>query len=197
MSPPGKQNTAAYTDPAVLKHKLERAALPGAPTDQPYTPACVFLLLFNREAPCILAIQKTDTQGYRWRNQIALPGGHVSDEDATPVDTVFRELEEELGIDRGQVDFIGSMGHFQTQKNTDIEVFLGIWAGEKPIRFDPGEIAGVLEIPLPELFQLHADSGFRGENPQDCDLIYPVSGRVIWGVTARILHFFMELFDPV
>jgi 8-oxo-dGTP pyrophosphatase MutT (NUDIX family) len=119
-------------------------------------PACVFLLLFNQPDPHILAIQKSDTEGYPWRNQVALPGGHLESTDSGPVEAVFRELEEELSIGKDQVDFIGSLGHFQTlTRPRDIEAFIGLWNGEGPVRFDAVEISRILKIPLKKLFGIH------------------------------------------
>ena len=85
----------------------------------------VFLLIYHRQrVPYILAILKADTPGYAWRNQVALPGGHIDETDNTPLDAAFRELEEEIGILKCQVAFIGSLGHFQTIQQKDIEVFV-------------------------------------------------------------------------
>ena len=58
-----------------LKDIFHRDADPGPAMPGPYKPTCVFLLLYNLAEPHILAIQKTDTEGYPWRNQVALPGG--------------------------------------------------------------------------------------------------------------------------
>ena len=102
---------------------------PEPPDDHTYKPACVFLLVFDLEEPHILAIQKADSEGYPWRNQVALPGGHLDAEDVTPLDGAFRELEEELGISRDQVEFIGSLGYFQTINSRDIEVFISGYDG--------------------------------------------------------------------
>ena len=64
---------------ASLLRKILKEAAPSAPrAETAYRPACVFLLFFNLETPRILAIQKSDTEGYPWRNQVALPGGHES-----------------------------------------------------------------------------------------------------------------------
>ncbi len=68
-----------------LRDIINNDSSPGRPDDRDYKPACVFLLMFDFGEPCILAIQKADREGYPWRNQIALPGGHLYDEDASPL----------------------------------------------------------------------------------------------------------------
>jgi 8-oxo-dGTP pyrophosphatase MutT (NUDIX family) len=166
---------------------------PEPPDDRNFKPACVFLLIFDFEEPHILAIQKADSEGYPWRNQVALPGGHLDAEDISPLDGAFRELEEEVGIRRGQVEYIGSLGHFQTINNRDIEVFTGLWKAGGPIRPDPAEISRILKIPLRVLVRTHNTKSFNGRIPDVDELRYPFEDVVIWGATARILHHFIEL----
>jgi len=183
-------------DSACLKKIIRNAKLPQPPADTVYQPTCVFMLLFGEDEPRILAIQKSDNEGYPWRNQVALPGGHIELKDAGPVEAAYRELEEELNITRNQVDFIGSMGHFQTINHKDIQVFIGLWNGEGPVRFDADEIARVLDVPLKALVKTHIMAGFHGISPPTDALEYPLKDVVIWGVTARILHHFIELLYP-
>lgn len=188
--------TINHIESGCLKQIIKNASLPKPPTDGAFQPTCVFLLLFGLKDPHILAIQKADTEGYPWANQVALPGGHVEHKDASSVDTAYRELEEELKITPDQVELVGSLGHFQTINNKDIEVFIGLWNGEGPVRFDTNEIARVLEIPLQQLVKTHITAGFHGRRPPTDDLEYPLTDVVIWGVTARILHQFMEILYP-
>lgn len=158
------------------------------------TPACVFLLLYESDGRhYIPAILKADNPGYAWANQVALPGGLIDGTDADPLHTAFRELEEELGIRPSHVEPLGSIGHFQTLKNTEIQVFTGIWDQSEPIRHDPSEIARVLFIPLAHLMETHLSRNLAGRDPGWDELLYPVEDLVIWGVTAKILHYFMEL----
>ena len=181
-----------------IKEVIHNSNPIGYPAYNTHTPACVFLLLFNRPDPHILAIQKSDTQGYPWRNQVALPGGHMEKTDTSPLATAFRELEEELNISKDQVDFIGSLGHFQTlTQHRDIEAFVGYWRGNGPVRFDPNEIARVLEIPLNTLIETHHVKSFHLTMPDIRELEYPFKDIIIWVATARILYHFIELIYPL
>ncbi len=177
-----------------LKDIIRNDPSPEPPDDRIYKPACVFLLMFDLEEPYILAIQKTDSEGYPWRNQVALPGGHLDAEDASPLEGAFRELEEEMSIRRDQVEFLGSLGHFQTINHRDIEVFTGLWKAAGPVRHDPTEISRILKIPMRVLVQTHDTKNFHGRIPDIDELKYPFEDVVIWGATARILHHFIELF---
>jgi len=180
-----------------IKKMIEKADRPGLPAGADYDSTCVFLLLFNNDGELnILTVQKTDNEGYPWRNQVALPGGHVDKEDAGPLEAAYRELEEELRIKKGQVELMGSLGHFQTINRKDLNVFIGIWKTREPVSFDPSEISKVFEIPLKKLVRTHIDSKFHGRIPDVLELLYPFEEVVIWGVTARILHYFIELVYP-
>ena len=180
-----------------LKEIIRKNAMPGLPESNPFQPTCVFLLLFNAEDPHILAIQKTDSEGYPWRNQVALPGGHLEKEDASPLAGAFRELEEETRISRDRVEFIGSLGHYQTINGRDIEAFIGVWDATGPVRYDPSEIARILNVPLRALVQTHRVGNFHNRRPSIDELRYPVEDVVIWGATARILHQLIELLYPL
>lgn len=185
-------------DDSRLKKIILNSVPSGPPAGDLHMPASVFLLLFNRSDPRILAIQKSDTEGYPWRNQVALPGGHLEKTDDSPVAAAFRELEEELKISRDQVDFIGSIGHFQTlTRPRDIEAFIGIWNGKGPIRYDTTEISRIMELPLRKMFKIHQENLYheRGSDPGKIE--YPYEDVVIWGATAQIIYRFIELVYPI
>jgi 8-oxo-dGTP pyrophosphatase MutT (NUDIX family) len=180
-----------------LKNIIRNNDAPGIPESGVYKPACVFLLLFNLENPHILAIQKADSEGYPWRNQVALPGGHLDPADANSLEGAFRELQEEVSICRSQVRLLGTIGHFQTINNRDIEVFTGLWNGVGPIEHDPAEISRVLQVPLRVLVQTHINAGYHNRIPDVRELRYPFEDVIIWGATARILHHFIEILFPL
>ncbi len=184
-------------DIAALKKIITNASVPPPPAAGTYKPACVFLLLFNPGDLHVLAIQKTDSEGYPWRNQVALPGGHLDDEDASALAGAFRELEEEVSIRRSEVELFGSLGHFPTINHRDIEVFAGLWHGTGPVRWDPAEISRVLEIPLRSLVATHITENFHSRIPDVEQLRYPYEDVIIWGATARILHYLIELIYPL
>jgi 8-oxo-dGTP pyrophosphatase MutT (NUDIX family) len=181
-----------------LKKIIDNGSGPGPPPDNQLRPTCVFLLLYNKDDPHCLVIQKSDSDGYPWRNQVALPGGHIDKSDASPLEAAYRELKEEVNIPPNQVELIGSLGHFQTLvKPRDIEVFVGWWNGEGPVSIDPVEISRVLEIPLKSLIETHVVNGYHNRQFGVKELTYPFLDVVIWGASARIIHHFIERIYPV
>jgi 8-oxo-dGTP pyrophosphatase MutT (NUDIX family) len=189
---------AETIDYSHLREIINISNIKGPAAEHGAKAACVFLLLFEKPDPHILAIQKSDTRGYPWRNQVALPGGHLERTDPSPVAAAFRELKEELNISRNQVDFFGSLGHFQTlTKPRDIEAFIGLWNGQGPVRYDSTEISRILHLPLKALMQIHRARNYHEVGPDIRKLEYPVEGVIIWGATAHIIYRFIELAYPL
>jgi len=180
-----------------LKQRLHETILPEPPAGDGYKAACVFLLIFNlNDCPLILAVLKADNEGYPWRNQVALPGGHMDKHDSNRLNAAYRELEEEVNIPREHVEFVGSMGHFQTIFGRDVEAFIGLWNEKSRVIYDPAEISRMIKIPIDHLVHIHRKENFSGKIPDVNTLIYPYEGIAIWGLTAKILHFFIEMMLP-
>jgi 8-oxo-dGTP pyrophosphatase MutT (NUDIX family) len=184
-----------FVNPRILK-SVVISPDEGPPPTPGFRPASVSLLLFEKEEPHLLAIQKTDTQGYPWRNQVALPGGHRDDDDPTALATALRELEEELGIPPARVEMLGSLGRFQTIAMREVEAFVGIWDGRGPLRYEAAEISRILEIPLATIVTTHLHRHYHGRMPDVRELVYPYRDVVIWGLTAKIVHRFIERLLP-
>lgn len=182
--------------PECLKTILEAEDFPPAPRGNGYRRTSVAMVLSRPHDPTLLAVVKADTPGYPWRNQVAFPGGHVDEEDPSAEHAAFRELHEELGISQDHVQSLGSIGHYHTINHRVVEAFVGIWDETGPIRFDRSEISRVLHIPVCKLADIHMQKNFSGRNPDISELIYPFEDVEIWGVTARILHRFLETVTP-
>ena len=159
---------------------------------QPYKTARCILY---REHKFLLAVHSGfwGVRNPRW----GLPGGQIEFGES-PETAVARELEEELNISQDQVDFIGSLGHFQTiTRPRDIEAFIGLWNGKGAVRFDVTEIARILEIPLKTLVGIHQARHYHNRQMNTHELEYPFGDVVIWGATAKILYRFIELIYPL
>lgn len=181
-------------DPIKLRQNLARAPVEHVSLPDRFYLASVILLLYEKGSePYVLMVLKTESRGYPWSNQVALPGGHMDDKDATSLDTALRELYEEIGITPAHLEVAGTMGHFFTIRQTVIECFVAVWDGEdQGFGFDDREIARVIEVPVATLRKIHEAGGFSGRIPDMSELTYPYDGVVIWGVTARMIHFLLE-----
>ena len=183
-------------DYAALRSALARQPSPARPTLPDHRPNAVCLLLFDRDETCVLAIQKADSEGYHWRDQVALPGGRIDPADRNARAAALRELHEELGIPAGAVEVLGELGCFYTETSKNVlHAIVARWIQRTEVHADPREVARVLELPLAHLLELHHAGGFhrRGLAEIGAELAYSMADARIWGVTARILHAFLEL----
>jgi len=178
---------------SIIRSAVQKGTHPGAPEKGLFQSTSVIaLFVFNEEIELVF-IQKADVKGYPWANQMAFPGGHKDKADLSTKDTALRELAEEMGINRENVEVAGSLGHFQTINNKDIEAWVGIWNQKEAIRYDRSEISRVFQIPLKYLIDLHKEKDFHGQTiPNVMLLKYPYKDILIWGVTAKILWHLIE-----
>lgn len=179
-----------------IRAAVQYADHPQPPDPDLYQPTSVIALFFFNSDPSLLFIQKADREGYPWRNQMAFPGGHVDKKDKSPEETALRELKEEVGIIDKNVTVMGSLGHFQTLQNKDIQAFTGIWNQKDEICVDKEEISRIFKIPFSHLARIHDEKGYAGRRPDIMELTYPFEDVVIWGATAKILHHLIEVVDP-
>ncbi|MCK5835743.1 MAG: CoA pyrophosphatase [Desulfobacula sp.] len=179
-----------------IRTAVQTAVHPPPPDPDLFQNTSVMALFVFNKVLKLVFIQKADVEGYPWRNQMAFPGGHVEEIDSTSQDAALRELQEEMGIQSSNVGVLGSLGHFQTINNKDIEAFIGIWNQKEIITHDTSEISRVLQIPFAYLTKLHREKGYSGCRPNVMKLTYPYEDVVIWGVTAKILHHLIEVLTP-
>jgi hypothetical protein len=71
--------------------------------------------------------------------------------------------------------------------------FVGVLDGSTEFTPDPGEIAEVIVLPVPELAEAETEeeSTIGGESYRGYR--YEVEGHTVWGATARILHGFLRI----
>jgi len=172
---------------------VENAEHPLPPPPGMFDPTSVMALFMVEPEIRLLFIRKADTKTYTWANQMAFPGGHKEKTDASTRHTALRELKEEVGIDSSNVRMIGSLGHFQTLNNKDIEAWAGIWNQNDTLVIDRDEIARVYKIPLDHLIKCHMGRGFFNKEVDIMQLVYPYKDARIWGVTAKILAHLLNL----
>ena len=176
----------------IIKSAILKGEHPEPPEPGRFKPTGVMVLILPEPEIKLLFILKADLAGYPWANQMAFPGGHKDKNDKTTKNTALRELSEELGIKKENVEIIGSLGHFQTINNRDIAAWTGIWNQKDKILCDPSEIARVYKIPLQHLLNTHKEKNFHKRTLNYMELTYPYEDIVIWGVTAKIVHHLLE-----
>lgn len=125
------------------------------------------------------------------KGQISFPGGRV-DADEAPRDAALREIEEEIGIQRNEVDVLGSLTDlYVPPSNSAIVPFVARVVEPDVYVVSEAEVQEVFTVPL----QVLIDEGSvrtapRTLNGVTVDVPYwDVHANVqLWGATAMILN---------
>lgn len=156
------------------------------------TPAAVLVPIVNRaEGLTMLLTQRSDTLPDH-PGQISFPGGRQEPEDGSAAATALRESAEEIGLDESHVEILGEVGSYETVTGYSVIPVVGWVEPPFDIRPDPGEVAGVFEVPLS--FVLNPGN-FVQKQREVAGLIRhyfacSYGDRYIWGATAAMILLF-------
>jgi 8-oxo-dGTP pyrophosphatase MutT (NUDIX family) len=158
-------------------------------------PAAVLILLFpyNNDIHFFLTERTNEVEHHK--GQISLPGG-AWEEGEKLHETAIRETEEEIGVQKQAVNYIGSLTpYFTAATGFMIHPFLS-WAQEKPeTKIHDMEVNSLFHVPISALIDektlMIEDwtiSGYDAKVP-----FYNFNGRKVWGATAAILSEFKSI----
>ena len=193
-------------DLAVRLESRLRGTLPGRRAQKPYAPELSYGRQFGppsyafKQAAVVALIYPVDRV---WRllltlrsacvadhaNQICLPGGAVEAGETNRL-AALRELDEEMGIASGDVQFLGRLSAvYLFVSNYQVTPWVAFMQHQPAIRPNRLEVAEVLEMPLTAL----VDRKNRGRDEvqrRGFTMTVPRiawQGHGIWGGTAMIL----------
>jgi 8-oxo-dGTP pyrophosphatase MutT (NUDIX family) len=140
-------------------------------------------------SPAIAFIRRTERGGDRWSGHMALPGGTRDDHDPDLAATAAREAREEVGLELRAPTTRLPDQRGRTTGGT-VATFVHVLDERPELLPDPHEVAEALWIPIDHLVRPSAATRIRWNG-----LPFPAiehEGRVIWGLTHRILGTFMD-----
>lgn len=164
-------------------------------TDRQPAAASVLVPIVMREQPTVLLTERT-AHLTTHKGQVAFPGGKRDDTDLDAEDTALREAQEEIGLDRGLAEVIGTMPTYTTGTMFIITPVVALVRPDYRLTLNAFEVADAFEVPLaflmdPSHHRRHAIelSGVRREwfSMPYAD---PRKERFIWGATAAMLRNF-------
>jgi 8-oxo-dGTP pyrophosphatase MutT (NUDIX family) len=152
-------------------------------------PSAVVALLYPRAGRWhIPFVVRPPTMAFH-AGQIGLPGGGIQPGESSG-EAALRELEEELGVPRSQVELLGSLTPIYLYvTNFAITPHLAATANEPAWRLSANEVAQILQIPIAELLD-PACAGTFSHSRYGIEVTSPClrwQGHVIWGATALLL----------
>ena len=191
----GRELTAtAFLDRLATAFASRDAVL--AERDPPFSEAAVALTLVPRgDDLLVLLMQRAIHPGDPWSGQVSLPGGRLEPGDDSLLATAIRETREETAIDLTSARLLGVLDELRPRTPTLPPVIVRPFVLSIPAvpRLTPSsEVAELFWAPLGTLF----DSNYAGRREVTArdrrfmaDAI-EFDGRVIWGMTERILRSF-------
>lgn len=162
---------------------------------RPIRPAAVLVPVVDRPEPTVLLTQRAqhlpDHAG-----QVSFPGGKIEKTDADPLAAALREAEEEIGLQRANVDALGYLDLYMTTLGYRI---VPVVARVKPgfaLALNTSEVDATFEVPLTFLMNQNNVQRHSREWQGMTRHYYAITfgERYIWGVTAGILR---NLYDRI
>lgn len=153
----------------------------------------------GRAEPDVLFIQRASYPGDPWSGHIALPGGRHEAGDASLEATAVRETREETAIDlAGRAAVLGRLDDLEPRTTIlpriVISPFVFALGGDQTVA-PSAEVADVFWVPLAVLRDPATVHDTVIQLPGGARRVtsYQHEGRVIWGLTERILRQFLDL----
>lgn len=153
-------------------------------------PAAVLVpVVAHPGAPTVLLTYRTDDMPTH-PGEIVFPGGGVKAGDADLLDTALRETEEEIGLERAQIEVAGFLDARPMGTRHRVQPVLGLVSPEAQYRPCEREVAAIFEVPLavvldPKQYGRGVADPVYGPLPDIVSLDY--GEHRIWGATADIL----------
>ncbi|RLL42745.1 CoA pyrophosphatase [Oceanobacillus piezotolerans] len=177
--------------------------------------SAVLLPLVETNNETHILFEKRAMHMRRQPGDICFPGGRIDKEDTNPAACAIRETTEELGIPATSITSLVPLDYLVFDMGRMIYPYVGIINHPEEIIPNKEEVGEVFTVPLefllntePEIHKIHLqvipdekfplDLIIGGENyqwqmRQIDELFYQYEGKVIWGLTAKILHHFITL----
>jgi 8-oxo-dGTP pyrophosphatase MutT (NUDIX family) len=152
--------------------------------------AAVLVGVIERDGGAHMLLTKRTETLRTHSGQIALPGGRIDPEDATPEAAALRECEEETGIPQDAVRTVGRLPVYLSGSGFRIHPVLAVIEGDPPLQPNPNEVESVFEVPM--AFLMNRDNHHKGSlvwnGKRRYFLEMPYGDYRIWGVTAGIIR---------
>ncbi|WP_181347423.1 CoA pyrophosphatase [Thalassobacillus sp. CUG 92003] len=183
---------------------------------QNLTEYSILLPLIEKDGELHLVFEVRSQKMRRQPGEVCFPGGKVDAEDWLKQDTATREAEEELGITHDEISDIYPFDYIVSPFGMIVNTYVGFLScAENRLQPNPDEVDEVFTVPLsyfmetkPHIHYVNVEvkpqadfpfhliengRDYRWQTKQLEELFYIYDDRVIWGLTARVLYYFVQM----
>src|SRR5215469_6087581 len=147
-----RHDSTAEIDALVAAIAARPQRWPTGPQEGRWQAAVCVPLQYGPQGLEIWAIKRQDGMRHHAR-EIAFPGGKPDRDDRDLADTALREMEEELGIPRGQVRLLGAMAAIPTATSRfTLNPFVALVSEDAVARPHSGEVAVLIRTVVADFF---------------------------------------------
>ncbi len=126
--------------------------------------------------------------------QISFPGGKVDTKDQSPVETAYREANEEIGLSREEIEHLGYLDITTTGTNFMILPVVASISNNFVPKLNNDEVESLIHLPLNYIADVNnlktMNKVINGEDRTF--FVYEYDNYFIWGATARLLKALSE-----
>ena len=127
--------------------------------------------------------------------EVSFPGGMHEKDDSSLEITALRESEEETGLNREQVNIIGSTDTVVSRYNVSVTPYVGIVSPDIKLNNDSEEIEACFRVPISFLLE---DKRYRNDRVERNGKsffmpAYKFESFIIWGLTAMMTVDFLNI----
>lgn len=163
-----------------------------------HTDAAVLIALYadpRRGLVGVLTERHADLRKHA--GEISFPGGR-RDEGEELLATALREAEEEIGLQRDEVEIVGALAPVTTLVTSyRVYPFVGLIAPGVTWAPHEVEVERVLELPLREIRAGRQWRPLLAKGVPVPTVSFVVDGHLVWGATARILDQLLRRLGPL
>lgn len=155
-----------------------------------FKPSAVLAPLFIKEGEETLLFTVRNDRVRHHKGEVCFPGGVYDRSDHNLLNTALRECQEELGLQKQDIEILGELDDLITPTYYRITPFVGKIPHPYPLIVNAKEIAETIEVPLSffldETHLKEKTVEYFGESHQVP--LYEWKGYPIWGATGRVVR---------
>ncbi len=156
--------------------------------------SAVLCLLYPGDTGLQMLLMRRIEDGRAHSGQVSFPGGRQEPEDPTLLDTALREANEEVGVNREDIDVLGPLSSLYIPvSNFNVFPFVAFAPYKPAVRISEQEVSYLIEVPVAHLLD--------DRNKILTEVVSPAlpgvklkakaynltDGGIIWGATAMMI----------